>query len=166
MQTNKNTLNEKKNETIIEMSERSNECYICQEEGDLYNDNCKCKDLFYHKECLYKWLINKQSVICEICKEKYNNNLINELIIIEDQKKKENEENMETQTIITENMETQTIIAENIQRENDETLIISTNVRRNPYYTEGCFNTLLNIICLTIVASCIIVLIMYYNNLL
>ena len=50
------------------------ECYICLEEnGQLYNNICKCKTLFVHKECLCKMISANQHVTCRVCNTTFNN---------------------------------------------------------------------------------------------
>ena len=59
------------------------ECYICCENYNLITGNCKCKHLYYHKDCLYKWVRNKKSIICEICNETYKKKLLKQLVELE-----------------------------------------------------------------------------------
>ena len=52
------------------------ECYICllneieEPKKRLYKTSCKCKDLYYHKECLDKFTEINNINYCTICNEK------------------------------------------------------------------------------------------------
>jgi hypothetical protein len=52
------------------------QCHIC---FDILNDPtfyCKCKTLFYHDECLIKWIKTSKNERCKVCKETYPKNLL------------------------------------------------------------------------------------------
>ena len=48
------------------------ECYICFEK-DAPLSECKCKNIYLHKECQKKYIEKKNSIVCSICKKNYNN---------------------------------------------------------------------------------------------
>lgn len=58
----------------------SNECLICLDFIDYENKDipvlkCSCKGT-YHDKCLNEWFIAKQSIICPICLQEFNDNHI------------------------------------------------------------------------------------------
>lgn len=60
-------------------------CVICMEASNLINERiCKCKNIHYHKDCLFQWISVKQKLSCEICKRRYRKKLITEYKIHRD----------------------------------------------------------------------------------
>ena len=59
-----------------------NYCIICHDnKGVLCSNICLCKNIKYHKECLYRWISIKDCYICEICDTEYKTEFIEEFIV-------------------------------------------------------------------------------------
>ena len=47
-------------------------CFICFDSDNLVKLECACVELFVHKDCILKWLENKDNE-CAVCKFSYKN---------------------------------------------------------------------------------------------
>ena len=56
---------------IIEDSISEKVCYICFEPCST-RSNCKCQDIYVHKECLIRYIKFSHKKTCSICLEEYN----------------------------------------------------------------------------------------------
>ena len=56
---------------IIEDSISEKVCYICFEPC-LTRSNCKCQDIYVHKECLIRYIKFSHKKTCSICLEEYS----------------------------------------------------------------------------------------------